>query len=77
MSKLRSPCCQHKTTQGRGGLLRCGKCGGAFDPREIASGCVEGGDYGRRPDERLMREESGTVDARPVRTGRKLKGGIG
>lgn len=73
---MRSPCCNKKSTQGKGGLRRCPACGGQFDPGEAASGRVEGGTYDdRRPDARLLMEESGGPTGR-IRHARKLKGGL-
>lgn len=74
--KLRSPCCNAKTTEGKHGRRRCPKCGGQFDADEIASGRVEGGDYDDRdPSARLMMEESGGPTGR-IRHKRELRGGL-
>ena len=74
---MKSPCCNAKTTQGKGKLRRCSKCGGAFNPAEAASGRVEGGTYDDRdPSARLRMEESGGPTGAPIRQQRKLKGGL-
>lgn len=58
---MRCPACGKKSLPAKNGLRKCGnaECGGLFDPREIASGRIEGGTAGNRPDERLLREEAG------------------
>ncbi len=73
---MKSPCCNAKTTQGKGKLLRCSRCGGSFDPVEIASGRIEGGTYGHRPDMRLIQEEEGGPRGSPIDMKRPLKGGF-
>lgn len=75
--KIKSPCCNKKPMQGSKGRLKCSVCGGEFNPVEIASGRVEGGDYDdRRPDARLIMEEEGGPRGAPIRMHRKLKGGL-
>ena len=74
---MRSPCCNAKTTQGTGRLRKCSRCGGLFDPQELASGRVEGGTYSDRdPAARLKIDESGGPRGAPIRQVRKLKGGL-
>lgn len=76
MSKPRSHCCNAKTTDGGKGLRRCSKCGGRFDPVEIASGRIEGGTCGHRPDMRLIMEEEGGPTGAPIPMHNQLKGGL-
>lgn len=57
MMKLKSPCCRAKTEQGARGLRRCCKCGGLFNPDEIASGRVEGGTHHNDPSRRMILAE--------------------
>lgn len=73
---IRCPACNGKATPGKGGLMRCQKCKGLFDFKEIASGRVEGGTHGARPDQRLIMEESGGPTGAPIRQQRQLKGGL-
>lgn len=73
---MRSPCCNAKTMQGKGNLQKCSHCMGEFDPAEIASGRVEGGTHGHRPDMRLIMQEEGGPQGAPIRQVRKLKGGL-
>ena len=73
---MRCPACNHKSLPDRDGLRRCQNpaCGGLFDPTEIASGRIEGGDFGHRPDERILRNESGDETGYAIKSRRKLKG---
>lgn len=73
---MKSPCCNAKTNQGKGKLLRCSKCGGSFDPVEVDSGRIEGGTHGHRPDMRLIMEEEGGPSGAPIKQFRQLKGGL-
>lgn len=76
---MRCPACGAKSREDRDGLRRCQspQCGGLFDPTEIASGRVEGGDYSDRdPAARLKMQESGGPDGYAVKQNRKLKGGL-
>ena len=73
---MKSPCCNAKTLQGPGKLRKCSKCMGNFDPVEAASGRVEGGTHGHRPDMRLIMEEEGGPTGRIRMSPNNLKGGL-
>lgn len=76
---MRCPACNGKSLPDRDGLRRCQRkeCGGLFDPSEIASGRVEGGDFDDRdPAARLKLQESGGPGGYAIKHNRKLKGGL-
>ena len=64
MKPLRCPACKSRDVERGVDMHRCRRCGGLFDNTPD-----EGGDYGNRPDERLIRQER-----KPRRT--DLRGGL-
>lgn len=74
MAKPRCPACgSNRTGHWKNGLLMCHRCGGRWDETDMD----EGGDFDdRRPDERLIREESGGATGYAIRQQRELNGGL-
>lgn len=72
--KPRCPACNSKqVTPWKQGMLVCHNCKGRWSE----AGMNEGGDYDdRRPDVRLMREESGGPGGYAIRQAMSLKGGL-
>lgn len=65
MSNLHCPCGSKKFQPAGPDLYKCLRCGGLFDNEPD-----EGGDYGHRPEARLMREEAAR-ERRRDRLGRR------
>lgn len=70
MSKSNCPACGcGKAKSMPGGLYKCLRCGGLRDDDP-----TEGGDYGKRPDERLMRQEREKIERKYVALHKIMRG---
>lgn len=77
--KIKCPSCGHKAHPHKGKDWKCGStiCGGIFNPDEIASGRIEGGDFHSDPTRRLQIAEERIDVSRPLRAFRpSLRGGL-